>query len=206
VTVFEGDADDARSRQERTARILRAAGGASAGEEPAEEWLRGRFGAPYLRDALLDHGVFCETLETATEWSNLERLKREVADAISAGFAEHGAKSLVLCHISHVYPTGAALYFTVIAGVKGDALAVWRAVKTSVTDAIVSGGGTASHHHGVGRDHAPWLEREIGEMGIRILRAVKEELDPEGIMNPGALIPPFDRRISAVPGQDHSVD
>ncbi|UOQ87828.1 FAD-binding oxidoreductase [Agromyces endophyticus] len=188
VTVFEGDAELAAERQVRTAQVLREAGGTSTGPAAAEEWVHGRFNAPYLRDALLDHGVFCETLETATTWSNLERLKREVTAAISDGFAALGAKSLVLCHVSHVYPTGAALYFTILAVLKGDQLAGWQPVKSAVNDAIMAGGGTISHHHGVGRDHAPWLEREVGPVGLRILRAVKAELDPAGIMNPGALL------------------
>ncbi|SFR83917.1 alkyldihydroxyacetonephosphate synthase [Agromyces sp. CF514] len=188
VTVFEGEAEQAAERRTRTAEVLREAGGTSNGAAAAEEWVHGRFNAPYLRDALLDHGVFCETLETATTWSNLERLKREVTAAISYGFAEHGAKSLVLCHVSHVYPTGAALYFTIIAGVRGEQLDVWHSVKSAVNDTILAGGGTISHHHGVGRDHAPWLEREVGPVGIRLLRAIKAELDPAGIMNPGVLV------------------
>ncbi|KQZ09456.1 flavoprotein [Agromyces sp. Root1464] len=188
ITIFEGDAEHAAERQARTAHVLREAGGVSAGPAAAEEWVHGRFNAPYLRDALLDHGVFCETLETATTWSNLERLKRDVTAAITDGFAEQRAKSLVLCHVSHVYPTGAALYFTILAGVKGDQLEAWEPVKAAVNDAIMAGGGTLSHHHGVGRDHAPWLEREIGPVGLRILRAVKDELDPAGVMNPGALL------------------
>ncbi|MFB9308407.1 alkyldihydroxyacetonephosphate synthase [Agromyces hippuratus] len=190
VTIFEGDAELAGERRARTAQVLRESGGVSAGTAPAEEWVHGRFNAPYLRDALLDHGVFCETLETATTWANLERLKRDVTAAITDGFAEQRAKSLVLCHVSHIYPTGAALYFTILAGVKGDQLAAWEPVKASVNDALMSGGGTISHHHGVGRDHAPWLEREIGTVGLRILRAVKAELDPAGVMNPGALLEP----------------
>lgn len=188
VTVFEGDTADVRERQTRTAEVLRAAGGTSVGPEPAESWIKGRFGAPYLRDSLLDHGVFCETLETATTWAKLSALKRRVTDAIERGFETQSAKSLVLCHVSHVYPTGAALYFTIVAGVKGDQLKVWAAVKAGVNDAIVAGGGTLSHHHGVGRDHAPWLEQEIGHTGMRMLRAIKAELDPTGIMNPGALV------------------
>lgn len=188
VTVFEGDDADVRLRHARTAEVLRAAGGSSAGPEPAEAWIKGRFGAPYLRDSLLDHGVFCETLETATTWANLAHLKGAVTEAIERGLEAHGAKSLVLCHVSHLYPTGAALYFTIVAGIKGDQLEAWASVKSGVNDAIVAGGGTLSHHHGVGRDHAPWLEQEIGHTGIRMLRAIKAELDPTGIMNPGALI------------------
>lgn len=189
VTVFEGDPDVAAARQALTAKVLTDAGGRSTGPEPAEEWAKGRFGAPYLRDALLDHGVFCETLETATVWSKVAQVKTAVTDALRTGFADHDAKVLVMCHISHVYPTGAALYFTIIGNLKGDVLSDWDAIKSRVNDAILQAGGTISHHHGVGRDHAPWLADEIGDGGIRILRALKTELDPTGIMNPGALLP-----------------
>lgn len=150
--------------------------------------MAGRFDGPYLRDALLDAGVFCETLETATTWSQLHGLRAAVLNALRDGFTEAGAKSYIMCHISHIYPTGASLYFTVLAGVRGDQLAVWDDVKSRVNDAILAAGGTISHHHAVGRDHAPWLAEEIGETGIRILTAIKRELDPQGILNPGAVI------------------
>lgn len=189
ITVFEGDAAVVAERQEFTARVLTEAGGRSTGPAPAEEWARGRFGAPYLRDALLDHGAFCETLETATTWAGLPGLKAAVTEAIRSGFAEQDSKSLVMCHISHIYPTGAALYFTIIGNLRGDVLEQWELIKSRVNDAILARSGTISHHHGVGRDHAPWFAREIGDGGIRMLRAVKDELDPSGIMNPGALLP-----------------
>lgn len=188
VTVFEGD--EAAARRARTSAILAAAGGTSGGAGDAEEWAEGRFDGPYLRDSLLDAGVFCETLETATTWSNLRTLKQAVEGALRDGFAAVGARSYVMCHVSHVYPTGASLYFTVLAGLRQDPLAVWTEVKGSVNDAILANGGTISHHHAVGRDHAPWLAREIGDTGVRILGAVKRELDPRGIMNPGALLAP----------------
>lgn len=187
VTVYEGD--DIEHRRSRTAEILRAVGGTSSGESDAEAWLEGRFDGPYLRDSLLDAGVFCETLETATVWSALSGLRDAVTSAIREGFgAEGGARSYVMCHISHVYPTGASLYFTILAGVRGDQLAVWEKVKARVNDAILEAGGTISHHHAVGRDHAPWLAQEIGETGVRILSAIKRELDPHGILNPGAVV------------------
>ncbi|MDI6022984.1 FAD-binding oxidoreductase [Leucobacter sp. UT-8R-CII-1-4] len=188
VTVFEGDPADVAARHAATAEILKRVGASSEGSAPAESWINGRFGAPYLRDSLLDHGVFCETLETATTWTGLHTLKERVTAALQDGFAEHGAKAMVLCHVSHIYPSGAALYFTIAAGIPGDDLEVWAKVKASVNDTIVANGGTLSHHHGVGRDHAPWIKQEIGEAGVRILRAVKAELDPSGIMNPGAVI------------------
>ncbi|WP_246877538.1 FAD-binding oxidoreductase [Microbacterium maritypicum] len=187
VTVYEGDGID--ERRARASVQLAAAGGISAGEGAAEDWLKGRFDGPYLRDSLLDAGVFCETLETATTWSNLQRLRSAVEGALKGGFADAGAKSYVMCHVSHIYPTGASLYFTVLAGIRSDPLGVWEPVKSRVNDAIIASGGTISHHHAVGRDHAPWLREEIGETGIRILAAIKRELDPAGVLNPGAVIP-----------------
>ncbi|WP_254409436.1 FAD-binding oxidoreductase [Streptomyces sp. AC495_CC817] len=186
ITVYEGD--DIAERRSRTSALLSAAGGVSAGEGAAEDWLEGRFDGPYLRDALLDAGVFCETLETATTWSQLAALKAAVEEALKSGFADAGAKSYVMCHVSHVYPTGASLYFTVLAGIRSEPLPVWETVKARVNDAILASGGTISHHHAVGRDHAPWLAQEIGDTGVRILAAIKRELDPRGIMNPGAVI------------------
>ncbi|PVE96112.1 FAD-binding oxidoreductase [Microbacterium sp. TPD7012] len=186
VTVYEGDGIG--ERRERTAALLAAAGGTSSGQGAAEDWLSGRFDGPYLRDSLLDAGVFCETLETATTWANLHALRTAVTDALRTGFADAGAKSSVMCHVSHIYPTGASLYFTVLAGIRSDPLTVWEPVKARANDAILAAGGTISHHHAVGRDHAPWLAQEIGETGVRILAAVKRELDPRGIMNPGAVI------------------
>ena len=187
VTVYEGDA--IAERRARVSVELAAAGGTSAGEGPAEEWLKGRFDGPYLRDSLLDAGVFCETLETATTWSNLQTLRSAVDDALTRGFSDAGVKSYVMCHVSHIYPTGASLYFTVLAGIRSDPLATWEPVKARVNDAIIGAGGTISHHHAVGRDHAPWLAEEIGDTGIRIITAIKRELDPAGILNPGAVIP-----------------
>ncbi|EQM74582.1 hypothetical protein L687_03760 [Microbacterium maritypicum MF109] len=187
VTVYEGDG--IAERRARASIQLAAAGGVSAGEGAAEDWLKGRFDGPYLRDSLLDAGVFCETLETATTWSNLQTLRSAVDSALKDGFADAGAKSYIMCHVSHIYPTGASLYFTVLAGIRSDPLGVWEVVKARVNDAIVASGGTISHHHAVGRDHAPWLRAEIGETGVRILRAIKRELDPSGILNPGAVIP-----------------
>ncbi|MFD6699216.1 MULTISPECIES: FAD-binding oxidoreductase [unclassified Microbacterium] len=186
VTVFEGD--DVAARRARTAALLHAAGGTSLGEGASEDWLRTRFDGPYLRDALLDAGVFCETLETATTWSRLVGLRDAVTTALKTGFAEAGRKSFVMCHVSHVYPTGASLYFTVLAPLGTDALDAWAGIKHRAGDAIMAAGGTISHHHAVGRDHSPWLADEIGQTGIRILAAVKRELDPAGIMNPGAVL------------------
>ncbi|MGA5817590.1 FAD-binding oxidoreductase [Kitasatospora sp. NPDC094028] len=185
VTVFEGGADQVAARAEATRAVLLAAGGTSLGEAPARAWEHGRFNAPYLRDSLLDAGALCETLETATSWSRLPGLRAAVTEALTGALP--GA--LVLCHISHVYPTGASLYFTVVAALGDEPLDRWAVAKRAAGDAILAAGGTITHHHAVGADHRPWMTDEIGDLGVRILRAVKAELDPAGILNPGKLIP-----------------
>ena len=134
-----------------------------------------------------------ETLETATEWSSLIELYATVADAIRAALSERGTPPLVMCHVSHLYPSGASLYFTFFAAQEqGSELEQWQAAKSAATDAIVAAGGTITHHHAVGRDHAAWLEREIGPLGVELIRAAKERVDPSGIMNPGKLLPEQD--------------
>lgn len=185
ITVFEGSAAHTESRHAETAALLRAHGGTSLGEAPARGWEHGRFNAPYLRDSLLSAGALCETLETATNWSNVPTLKA----AVTAALTESLGQALVMCHISHVYPTGASLYFTVVAAQQGDPLAQWQRAKTAATDAMVRTGATITHHHAVGADHRPWMQAEIGDLGVDILKSVKATLDPVGILNPGKLIP-----------------
>jgi alkyldihydroxyacetonephosphate synthase len=189
ILGFEGSEEDVRSRRARAHTLVRAHGGLAVGRAPGEAWLKGRFSAPYLRDELLTHGVMVETLETATQWSKLTALHSGVAEAIAKALSECGTPGLVMCHISHVYETGASLYFTLLARQReGDELAQWRAVKQAAGDAIVAGGGTITHHHAVGRDHAQWLGQELGAGGVAVLEAVKAQLDPAAIMNPGKLL------------------
>jgi alkyldihydroxyacetonephosphate synthase len=162
------------------ARKLVRAGALPLGPKPGHAWEKSRFAGPHLRDDLLDRGVLVETLETATTWSNLERLYRAV-QATLPGLH-------VGCHVSHLYPTGASLYFTVLGRQEADPVAQWLAFKNAASRAIVAAGGTITHHHAIGRDHAPYLGDEVGEFGIELLRAVKDRCDPAGIMNPGKLI------------------
>ena len=174
--------------------VFAAHGAKSRGEDPARSWERGRFASPALRDTLLDAGVLAETLETATTWAQLPALKRAVTDALTASLTADGTKPIVLCHISHVYPAGASLYFTVVAALTDDPQrAVGDGRRMPRPARSETAGGTITHHHAVGRDHRPYLEAEIGALGVEVLRAVKATLDPRGIMNPGALVAPGGR-------------
>jgi alkyldihydroxyacetonephosphate synthase len=184
VAGWQGDAERVRTRREEAAALLGRAGAVALGRAPGRAWARSRFETPYLRDELLARGVLAETLETATTWSRLAGLHRAVADALAA----HAP--IVGCHVSHLYPTGASLYFTILARqLAGDEIGQWERLKRAAGDAIVGAGGTITHHHAIGRDHLPWMADEVGDAGVRLLHAAKAEFDPRGILNPGKLVP-----------------
>ena len=187
ITGYEGERESVHRRRSVSSRRLRAGGAVSLGKRAGTSWQQARFAGPYLRDELLGLGVFVETLETAHTWSRLDELYRAVGDALRGAL---GSASIVMCHISHAYEDGASLYFTFFARARqGAELEQWGEAKTAACEAIVASDGTITHHHAVGRDHAPYMVAEDGELGLDALRAVKERLDPAGIMNPGKLLP-----------------
>ncbi|NEA22099.1 FAD-binding oxidoreductase [Actinomadura bangladeshensis] len=190
VVGFEGAPDDVAARRAGAADVLVAAGGEPLGTAPGEKWEHGRFNAPYLRDSLLDVGAFVETLETAAFWSDIPKLYEAVRHALIGTLSGAGTPPLVMCHISHVYETGASLYFTVVSAQGEDPVEHWAHAKRAANDAIIEAGGTISHHHGVGTDHRDWYAEEIGPLGAAVLRAIKDRVDPAGILNPGVLVPP----------------
>jgi alkyldihydroxyacetonephosphate synthase len=190
ILGFEGTRSDVAARRARAGGIMRRGGGLGLGGSPGRAWLRQRYEGPYLRDALLDHGILAETLETAAQWSSLMALYEAVAAAITRALEARGTPGRVMCHISHLYPDGASLYYTFIARQQeGAELEQWQAVKAAACDAITGNGGTITHHHAIGRDHLPWMRAEVGEQGVEMLRSLKAALDPAGILNPGKLIP-----------------
>ncbi|UJA21977.1 FAD-binding oxidoreductase [Thermoleophilia bacterium SCSIO 60948] len=187
VTGYEGSEADVEARRTGVAAVL-AELGAEHDPQAGDGWEHGRYRGPYLRDALLDAGALAETLETTTFWSGVARLYESVGASLRDTLTGLGTPPVVLCHISHVYRSGASLYFTIGAAQLDDPLAQWRAAKDAASDAILAAGGSISHHHGVGTDHREHLAREIGPLGVEVLRAVKSKLDPDGILNPGVLI------------------
>jgi alkyldihydroxyacetonephosphate synthase len=183
---------EATSKEELAARrraTLRALPGTvSLGTAAGESWRHGRFAGPRQRDALLDKGVCVETLETAAYWSNLSELRTAVRGALIGSLSAPGRTPIVACHVSHAYETGASLYFTVLVPREvDDPESQWQQAKAAACEAI-GPLGTITHHHAVGVDHAPYLPREIGDLGVDVLGAVKRELDPDGVCNPGKLL------------------
>jgi alkyldihydroxyacetonephosphate synthase len=194
VIGFEGSAAEIRHRRRGVRRVLRSEKAAPLGAGAGRSWEHNRFSGPYLRDTLLDEGVLAETLETATTWSQLPGLYDGVREALSSSLTREGRTPLIGCHISHVYPAGASLYFTVLAAAQSGAeVKQWAAAKEAANRAIVAAHGTVSHHHAVGTAHRDFVTTDLGGdglVGVTALRAVKAALDPAGILNPGKLLPP----------------
>lgn len=154
---------------------------------------------PYVRDTLVAIGVIAETFETAITWDRVPALHEAVLAAASRAVEEQTGASCgaqrsqarVSCRFTHVYPDGAALYFTVLAPARrGEEIEQWDAIKRRVSDAILAAGGTITHHHAVGRDHRPWYDMQRPEPFAAALRGAKAAVDPLGIMNPGVLLDP----------------
>jgi alkyldihydroxyacetonephosphate synthase len=190
VLGWEGLATLVRARRRTAASVLREDGAVRLGARVGESWRAHRFAGPYLRDRLMDQGLLVETLETAATWTALPTVYDAVHRALRTALSREGRRPLIMTHLSHGYPTGGSLYFTVLAD-RDDALPIqqWLSAKRAATDALMAAGGTLTHHHAVGADHRPWLEREIGLLGVEVLRVVKQRLDPNGICNPGVLLP-----------------
>lgn len=181
IAGYEGDTARVAADRMTVGEVFAACGGQRLGDE---DWRGHRFRAPYLRDALLSAGALVETLETAASFSALPGLY----DAVRSALNESLGTAVVMCHVSHLYPTGASLYFTVVCGQSADPIGQWQAAKRAAGDAIVAADGTITHHHAVGLDHRPWMAAEIGDLGVEVLRAVKSRLDPTDVLNPGKLI------------------
>jgi alkyldihydroxyacetonephosphate synthase len=147
---------------------------------PMRKWYRGRFSDPYMRDALNDYGILIDTLECSVTWERLHSLHKAVRKVVKAH-----PQTICMTHASHFYAQGTNLYFIFVTRMPD--LAEFSAYQQSIIDSIESAGGSLSHHHGVGRMMAPWMERHLGKEQMAVLRALKTHLDPKGIMNPGGL-------------------
>lgn len=185
ILGFEGPKDKVKFDFEKAKRMIK---GVYLGRSPGEQWLKNRFELPYLRDDLLDFGVMVDTLESATNWNNLISLYTKTKEAMEQAIASYNVKGFVQAHVSHVYREGASLYYTFVAKeVKGKEIEQWTAIKKAATDAIIENKGTLSHHHGIGKDHAEWIEHEHGKKGVEVIKRLKDCFDPYRILNPGKM-------------------
>ena len=176
---------------EQALNITRDFGGVHAGRRFGEKWKQNRFRNVYLRNAAWQHGYAIDTVETAVDWPRVRATMAAVEQGAADALAGFGERVHTYTHLSHLYAQGASVYSTFVYRLAGNYeadLERWKALKAAACAAIVANGGTISHQHGVGSDHAPYLETEKGAAGIAAMRALCKHFDPHGMMNPGKLV------------------
>ncbi|WP_220804613.1 FAD-binding oxidoreductase [Pseudomonas sp. NCCP-436] len=176
-------------------RLLKGFGGVFTGTLLGRKWEQNRFRFPYLRHGLWECGYLVDTLETATDWANVDNLLNRIEAALREELAGDGERVHVFTHLSHVYGEGSSIYTTYVFRPGGDyteALARWQRLKGAASRVIAANRGTISHQHGVGRDHAPYLAVEKGELGMATLHSLARHFDPERRLAPGVLLQDHD--------------
>jgi alkyldihydroxyacetonephosphate synthase len=191
---YEGSPRHVSYQRKAVGKIVSAHGGIGLGTGPGALYDQKKFDTPYIRDFLLDRGALADVSETAAPWSKLRGIYERVIAGAHRVYDEIGVKGYIMCHLSHSYHAGACLYFTFAfpplegEGAEAPLDQYWR-LKEVVQQSFIDGGGTLSHHHGVGTDHAPWMEQDISTAGLDLMVGLLSSADPGRNLNPGSLIP-----------------
>jgi alkyldihydroxyacetonephosphate synthase len=188
---YEGSERHVAAERKAVGRIVGRHGGLCIGASPGELYDQKKFDTPYIRDYLLDRGTLADVSETSAPWSRLAGVYDAVIASAHGAFDELGVRGYIMCHLSHSYHSGACLYFTfaMVPTGAGDGLAQYVVVKTAIQQAFMDAGGTLSHHHAVGTEHAQWLEDDISAPGVAMLQALFRGVDPGRNLNPGKIAP-----------------
>ncbi|UCF82119.1 MAG: FAD-binding oxidoreductase [Desulfobacteraceae bacterium] len=179
-----------RTALKQALRVFKGGTGYYIGRYMGRKWIESRFRAPYLRNSLWEKGYAVDTLETATDWENVDHMVDIIESALRGALTHERERIHLFTHLSHLYPQGASIYTTYLfrtSKTYEETVERWQHLKTAASEAIIRNRGTISHQHGVGIDHAPYLAAEKGELGIAAIKALCTQFDPDGIMNPGKL-------------------
>lgn len=193
ILGITGSRPSAQFGREEALAVARRHKGVHVGTTFGKEWRKNRFRSPYLRNSLWEAGYALDTLETATQWSNISHMVEAIEATLRSGLQDIGERVLAFSHLSHTYPWGSNVYATYLyripaSGDPDETLRRWQVLKTAASRAIVAAGGTITHQHGIGIDHQPYLPAEKGPLGLATLQDLCQRFDPRGIMNPGKLV------------------
>ncbi|MEO6117401.1 MAG: FAD-binding oxidoreductase [Pseudolysinimonas sp.] len=185
---FEGGEAHAKRQKKLVDKIVKKHGGMGVGTGPGVLYDQKKFDTPYLRDFLLDRGAAGDVSESAMPWSKVNQVHDAVRVAADKAFDEIGIKGWIMSHLSHSYHSGACLYFTFAFVMGDDPIGEYNVVKAAIQQAFIDNGGSLSHHHGVGLEHAPWLEQDISAQGVAVMRGLFESADPGENFNPRKIV------------------
>ncbi|MEJ6004951.1 FAD-binding oxidoreductase [Paucibacter sp. AS339] len=197
---FTGGAAQVSAMKALARAILRRHRAVGTGALLGKKWQANRFKGVYLRNALWAQGYAVDTMETAVDWPRVPAMMAAMEAAGREALAAQGERCHAYTHLSHVYAQGSSVYSTFVFRIGPDfetAMARWQALKTAVCEAIVQNGGTITHQHGVGKDHAPYLAAEKGAAGMAALQALAQHFDPQRLLDSGNLLPSAPRQGQA---------
>jgi alkyldihydroxyacetonephosphate synthase len=185
---YEGTEEHAKRQKAIVEAIIKKHNGfVGAGTGPGVLYDQKKFDTPYLRDFLLDRGAAADVSETSAPWSKLLNVYNKTYEAANNAYAELGIKGWIMAHMSHSYHSGACLYFTFAFKHGDEPLKQYDVVKSAIQQAFIDADATISHHHGVGLEHAPWLEQDISASGFNVMQGLFESADPKSNFNPGKI-------------------
>jgi alkyldihydroxyacetonephosphate synthase len=187
---YEGSSEHVSTQKALVDGIVNRFGGLCVGTSPGVLYDQKKFDTPYIRDFLLDRGALADVSETSAPWARLENLYNGVMKRAGKAFDEIGVRGYIMCHLAHSYHSGACLYFTFAFRPSDEtrSLQQYDVVKKTIQQAFIDLGGTLSHHHAVGVEHAPWLREDISPVGVEMIRALLDGMDPRHNFNPGKII------------------
>jgi len=158
----------------------------SSGRSPAKIWREGRYDRPYMYNSLLKMGILADTIETSAPWSRIIPIYNEVRKSFYSEINSLGINGMIMCHISHEYSIGSALYFTYLFYANDNREEKLNSMRNAILSSIIDNGGAISHHHGIGRSFKPFLSKYEG-FNYELIKSIKRTLDPDDIMNPGLI-------------------
>ena len=190
IVGFEGNANHVGFERAGISKIFSAANAFRVGTGAGANWQEKKYDLPYVRDFALGHGFWADVFETTALYGQAIGLWRAVKQAVRDVWKAEGKQGWIGCHTAHQYKHGCCLYFT-YAGQQCDEadLQTFLKVKRAATEAMLRYKGNLSHHHGIGYEHVPWMARHYGPVAMNLMQKIKAELDPNGICNPGKVLP-----------------
>lgn len=194
---YEGSVAHAKRQKKLVDKIVKKHGGMGVGTGPGVLYDQKKFDTPYLRDFLLDRGAAGDVSESAMPWSKVNQVHDAVRVAADKAFDQIGIQGWIMSHLSHSYHSGACLYFTFAFVMGDDPIGEYNVVKTAIQQAFIDNGGSLSHHHGVGLEHAPWLEQDISTQGVAVMRGLFEAVDPGENFNPRKIVADVKETVKA---------
>lgn len=186
---FEGSPKDVAERKKAVAGIAKNNGAIVLGSGPGALYDQKKFDTPYLRDFLLEQNMVGDVSETAAPWSKLTTVHKAAYEAVDRAYQDLGKKGWIMSHMSHSYRSGACLYFTFAYVLDAEnPYEEYQGIKSAIQQSFIDAGGTLSHHHGVGVEHQPWMEQDVSEEGVALMRGLFASADPGSNLNPGKVV------------------